>query len=258
MVFKKMLSAFGVGGPSIDTQVQNPHVVPGGRVTGQILLRGGEVDSSIERISLALMTRVEVESGDHEYLSNLEFGRIIVSGPFMLQAKSNHAMPFQFPIPVECPLTTVYGQHLHGMTMGLRTELAIAGAIDKGDLDPLAISPMPAQQMVLDAFSALGFRFKRADCERGRIRGVDQTLPFYQEIEFYPAPQYANAINEVELTFVAEPHELNVILEVDKRRGGSDVYGKFTYDYRNIGQMDLAAQLDGWFRTSARPRGFFF
>ena len=34
MVFKKMLSAFGVGGPSIDTQVQNPHVVPGGRVTG--------------------------------------------------------------------------------------------------------------------------------------------------------------------------------------------------------------------------------
>ncbi len=257
-MFKKMLSTFGVGGPSIDTQVQNPSVVPGGTVTGQIVLKGGSVNSSIERISLALVTRVEVESGDHEYLSNLEFGRIIVTGPFQLAAQSNHAMPFQFPIPVECPLTTVYGQHLHGMTMGLRTELAIASAVDKGDLDALSVSPMPAQQMVLDAFSNLGFRFKRADCERGRIRGVDQTLPFYQEIEFYPGPQYASAINEVELTFVAEPHELNVILEVDKRRGGSDVFGKFTYDYRTIGNTDITGQIDNWLRTSARPKGFFF
>ncbi|NUP06234.1 MAG: sporulation protein [Polyangiaceae bacterium] len=255
MVFKKMLSAFGVGGPSIDTQVANPQNMPGGTVTGTIHLQGGEVQSAIENISLALVTRVEVESGDHEYLSNIEFGRLVVYGPFQLMPKAQHSMPFSFRVPVECPLTTVYGQHLRGMTMGLRTELAIAGAIDKGDLDPLAISPMPAQQMVLDAFANLGFRFKRADCERGRIRGVDQTLPFYQEIEFYPSSRYAGSFNEVELTFVAEPHELNVVLEADKRRG-SDVYAKFTYDYRTIGSMDLAGQLDNWFQSKGR-RGFF-
>lgn len=261
MVFKKMLSALGVGGPSIETVLSSPTCQPGGQVQGTIHIIGGEVTSSIENISLALVTRVEVESGDHEYSSNIEFNRIVVYGAFQLQSKATHAMPFSFPVPIETPITSVYGQHLHGMTMGLRTELSIAGAIDKGDLDPISVMPLPAQQAVLDAFANLGFRFKKADLERGRIRGVDQRLPFYQEIEFYPAPQYQRSFNEVEVTFVAEPHELNIIVEIDKRGGmfteGQDAYGRFTFDYRTLQQVDIAGQLDAWFRAKSQKRGFF-
>ena len=122
-------------------------------------------------------------------------------------------------MPWETPITEVYGQHLHGMTMGLRTELEVARAVDKGDLDAVAVHPLPAQERILDALVRLGFRFQQADVERGRIHGVQQTLPFYQEIEFYPAPQYAGAINQLELTFVATPQQLQVVLEIDKRGG---------------------------------------
>ena len=78
-------------------------------------------------------------------------------------------------MPWETPITEVYGQHLHGMTMGLRTELEVARAVDKGDLDAVAVHPLPAQERILDALLRLGFRFSQADVERGRIHGVQQT-----------------------------------------------------------------------------------
>ena len=72
------------------------------------------------------------------------------------------------------------------MNIGVTTELEIARAVDSGDLDPINVHPLPAQQAILDAFIQLGFRFKSADMERGHIRGTRQRLPFYQEIEFFP------------------------------------------------------------------------
>lgn len=76
------------------------------------------------------------------------------------------------------------------MNLGVSTELEIARAVDAGDLDPINVHPLPAQQALLDAFGQLGFRFRSADMERGHIRGTRQTLPFYQEIEFLPPSQY--------------------------------------------------------------------
>src|SRR5690606_39289363 len=89
-------------------------------------------------------------------------------------------------IPWEAPLTHMYGQPLRGTTVGVATELEVAGALDPGDLDPIAVHPLPAQERILAAFANLGFRFHSADCEKGRIWGVHQELPFYQEIELYP------------------------------------------------------------------------
>jgi hypothetical protein len=60
---------------------------------------------------------------------------------------------------------------------------------------------------------------------------VRWTLPSYQEIEFYPLPQLIGTINEVEVTFVADPEGVEVILEFDKRGGflsaGHDADGRF-------------------------------
>ena len=66
--------------------------------------------------------------------------------------------------------------------------------------------------------------------ERGHIRGTRQRLPFYQEIEFLAAAAVPGA-NQVELTFVADDREMDVILEMDKKPGlfteGSDSYRPF-------------------------------
>jgi hypothetical protein len=140
------------------------------------------------------------------------------------------------------------------MVMGVRTEVSIARALDKGDLDPVYVHPLPIQQKILDAFGQLGFRFKSADIEVGQIYGVHQTLPFYQEIEYWPAPQYAHAINELELTFVTSPHSVEVVLEFDKRGGmfsaGRDSYGRYSVPHADADTTDWAQVVDGWVREA--------
>jgi len=141
------------------------------------------------------------------------------------------------------------------MTVGLRTELAVAKAVDKGDLDEVVVHPLPAQERILDAFAALGFRFARADLEHGAIYGVRQQLPFYQEIEFYPPPHLAGAINEVELTFVADPAGVEIVLEFDKRGGflaaGHDAYGRFRVAHDEADTADWRTVVDSWVQEAA-------
>jgi sporulation-control protein len=253
VVFKKMMRAFGVGGPSVDTVLANPNTRPGLTLGGQVRVVGGDHDVTIEHIALGLVTRVESEHGGADGLA--EFLRVPVSGPFRLAQGERRDVPFNLPVPWETPVTDVYGQRLHGMTMGLRTELAVAKAVDRGDLDEVVVHPLPAQERILDAFAALGFRFARADLEHGTIYGVRQQLPFYQEIEFYPPPHLAGAINEVELTFVADPAGVEIVLEFDKRGGflapGHDAYGRFRVAHEEADTADWQSVVDAWVQEAA-------
>ncbi|MCG5472665.1 sporulation protein [Micromonospora sp. LAH09] len=261
MVFKRLMKAMGVGGPSVETVLVNPNCRPGGQLEGHIQVVGGDHQVDIDHVTLGLVTRVEVESGDNDYDTTQEFRRQQVTGAFRLESGQRHDIPFRFDVPWETPVTELYGQHLHGMTMGLRTELEVARAVDKGDLDAVSVHPLPAQERLLDALLRLGFRFNRADVERGHIYGVRQTLPFYQEIEFSPAPQYARSINQLEVTFVADAQQMQVVLEVDKRGGvfteGRDAFGRFTVDHATADRTDWTAELDNWLRQSLSRRGLF-
>ncbi|MEV0676446.1 sporulation protein [Actinosynnema sp. NPDC050436] len=249
-MFKRMLSAFGVGGPSVDTVLDSPHAAPGQVITGQVRIQGGSGDAHIDQVVLSLVTRVEVEHGDHEFAGVSEFLRVQVAQGVRVAANQPLAVPFQLPIPWETPITAVGGHQLPGMTVGVRTELVIAGAPDKGDLDPVVVSPLPSQDRVLDAFGQLGFQFRSADVEAGRIHGVHQELGFYQEIEFFPPSQYAGRLNQVELTFVTSPHELVVVLEADKRGGlfssGGDSFGRFHASHQDAQHTDWASAINGW------------
>jgi sporulation-control protein len=257
-----MLRALGVGGPSVETVLVNPDCRPGGLLEGQVQVVGGDHAVDVEYIAIGLITRVEVGSGDSEYNADQEFHRQRLTGSFRLDPSARHEVSFRFEVPWETPITEVYGQRLYGMTMGLSTELEVARAVDKSDLDPVAVHPLPAQERILDALLRLGFRFSRADVERGRVYGVEQHLPFYQEIEFHPPAAYAGAVNQLELTFLPTPRQLQVVLEVDKRGGlfteGHDAFGRFDVDYATVDQVDWAVQLDRWLRESAQRRGLFF
>ncbi|WP_326830063.1 sporulation protein [Streptosporangium sp. NBC_01810] len=258
MIFKRMLGAFGVGAPSVDTVLSTPRVQPGGLLRGEVRIKGGDFDADIEYIALGLVTRVESEHGEGEQIGLMELHRTQVSGPFRLRSGEDKTVPFQFPVPWEAPITEIAGQHLHGMGMGVRTELAIAAAVDKGDMDPVEIEPLASQEAFLRAFSQLGFHFKSADLEHGHIHGVSQRLPFYQEIEFYPPPAYSGQINEVELTFITGPGGLDIIVEADKRSGhhgsGTDAFGRWQTGHDQAAYRDWAAEINGWLAAlSQRP-----
>ncbi|MFE3204904.1 sporulation protein [Embleya sp. NPDC055664] len=261
MVFKKLMASMGAGSASVETELHAVETTPGGVVDGRIRIQGGKVDQEIEGLFVGFQAVVEVETQDGEQRRNVEFGRQQVGGAFTLREGATHDLDFRLPVPWEAPLTTFRGVPLRGTTVGVRTELAIDRAIDKGDLDPVAVGAFPAQALILDAFGNLGFHFRAADLELGHIRGTDQRLPFYQEIEFTPPQAYARGINEVELTFVSGEHRTEVILEIDKKggafSGGSDAIRRFTVEHTSAHQTDWNAYLHGWFQELGQQRGWF-
>ncbi|WP_030381094.1 MULTISPECIES: sporulation protein [unclassified Streptomyces] len=262
MVFKRLLGAMGVGGPSVDTVLDGGDgggvaVRPGGVLSGQVRLEGGGSAVEIEHIALELLARVEAEHEEGESEGTVAFERFVVGGGFRLDEGERRSVPFQVTLPWETPVTELYGQPL-GIVLGVRTELAVAGARDKGDLDPLTVAPLPVQEAVLEAFGQLGFGFRSADLEYGHIGGTGQRLPFYQEIELTPAPAYAHAMNEIELTFLASPTGVEVVLEADKRggllSGGHDALTRFTVAHQDASVRDWNAEVDGWVRQLVEHR----
>ncbi|MER5940599.1 sporulation protein [Streptomyces sp. NPDC001928] len=260
MAFKKLLASLGAGGASVETVLTEVNVVPGGVVQGEVRIQGGSVSQNIEGLSVGLQARVEVEGQDSEYKQDIEFTKLQLGGAFELQPGAVHAVPFGLEIPWETPVTTIDGQPLRGMNIGVTTELSIARAVDSTDLDPINVHPLPAQKAILDAFIQLGFRFKNADMERGHIRGTRQKLPFYQEIEFFPPQQY-RGINQVELSFVADGNAMDVVLEMDKKPGlfseGSDTFRSFQVGLNDFHGTDWAAYLNQWLSEVGSKRNWF-
>jgi len=246
MIFKRMLRAFGVGGPTVDTVLPDPNARPGETLRGEVRVAGGEYPVLIDNITVGLETRVEAEDGD----ALLEFHRASVAGNFTLAAGERQDIPFEVEVPWETPVTHLEGRHLTGMIMGLRTELSVAKAVDQGDLDEVAIHPWPAQEKILKAFEGQGFRFRHAEVERGGIYGVRQELPFYQEILLIAPPEMAKVVDEVEVTFVADAAGVEVILEFDKHSGllteGHDVVSRFRVEHANAELTDWTSVVEGW------------
>lgn len=255
MVFKRLLGSLGVGGPTVDTVLDPGPALPGAALSGQVQLKGGGAAFEIEHITLELVARVEIEGEEGERDGVAVFDRITVGGGFKLGEGELRSIPFTLTLPWETPVTELYGQPL-GVVLGVRTELAVAGAKDKGDLDQLTVAPLPAQEAVLEAFGQLGFGFRSADLEYGRIAGTGQQLPFYQELELTPSPQYAGVFNEIEVTFLANPAGVEVILEADKRGGffqpGHDTLSRHLVGHQDV--RDWNAEVEGWVGQLAQHR----
>lgn len=257
MILRRLKAAFGAG-VEVDTVLREATVRPGGTLTGEVRLRGGDADHHVEGITIDFTAVVEVESGDHEYRTTYSFLRSPITGPFELRSGARHAVPFAIPVPWETPISAIGGHPLRGMRLGVATELALAGALDKGDLDPLVVAPLPVHEHLLMALDRMGFLFKGADLERGTLPGSQ--MPFYQEIEYHPGPEYRRHFTELELTFITTPAYLDVILEADRRGGlltsGQDVYNRF-----RVHHGDPPAAVEQALRAAlaamARRRGWF-
>ncbi|MFD0774020.1 sporulation protein [Streptomonospora algeriensis] len=262
MGIKRILAAFGIGGPSIDTVVTQPHARPGEQLEGYIDLAGGEVDADIDEIALSLAARVEVEMGDYEGQVTREVSRVPVCGAFRLPAGENRRIPFTYPVSYQAPLTDAGGQPLPGAMLGLSTDVVIDGAPDKGDLDPVRIYPLPAQDRVLEAAHRLGFVLVKTDVEQGRLVGTRQEFPFYQELEFRAAPQFKSRMSEMELSFVADQQGVETVVEVDKRGGlfteSQDRFARFRVGHADAEQPgDWAPMLAETVESMLQRRGIF-
>ncbi|MCQ8189824.1 sporulation protein [Streptomyces rugosispiralis] len=254
MVFKRVLGSLGVGGPVVDTILDREPVRPGGVVRGQVRLRGGGDACDLEHLALELVAGVEAGHGGEGHEGGVVFDRLRLGGGFRLDAREHRDIPFTIHIPWETPLTEVSGQPL-GVVLGVRVEVAAAGAKDHGDPEPLIVRPLPVQEAVLGALGRLGFGLVAADLRLAHIAGTGQRLPFHQEIELTPAPQYLHDVNEITLTLLAGPDGMEVVLEADKRGGRSGVLGRHTVSgHEGPGRRDWTGEVDSWIRALIEAR----
>ena len=266
-MFQKVLASFGSGGARIDARLLDRSVSPGRPLRGEAVLLGGEVDQEIKSLSVTLLARVEVP-GDRPTITDMDFGTWQLCGNERIRPGQQVRLPFTLDLPWETPISSIFGKPLPGIAVGVRTDLDLGGTVtDPHDVDAASIEPLPAQRRILDAMSRLGFGFAGAALEQGRINGVNQQLPFFQEIRFTPSPRFVSVFDSVAVTFLAAAGRTEVVLEVTKRvrvtksggfgGRGQDFLGAFTVEDDAVERTRWESRIESWLHEVAKPRGIF-
>ncbi len=254
-MFKKLFAAMGVGSAEVDAKLHTNRVMPGQTLTGDVLIKGGEVDQEIDGLQITLMTEVEVETGDSEYKTHFPILRVPLARAFKIHKHEQISVPFQMLIHPETPITEipVFGSqagagkggspfHYQGKRhsgnrtkVWLYTGLEIDNGLDAKDVDYLTVVPSEPMAKFLAAVEQIGFRFHSADVEKGNLRGngFTSTIGCYQEIQYVPAWGGHFQINELEISFVQRPHDTGVLIEVDRRFSSHDSFRSLLIPHNN-------------------------
>ncbi|MBC9714436.1 sporulation protein [Streptomyces sp. TRM66268-LWL] len=206
MAFRKLLSSLGINAPEVQTVLDNHIARPGEQLTATVAVRGGGADVEVERFTVELIVRFEAKDGQEEkYLNTV--AQHTFEAPFTLRAGETRTEKVAFDLPLEMPLTHALGRPVPGAYSALRTELAIDKSVDKGDLDPVEIHALPAQDAVLRAMEELGFTLTEAEVKPGRARTTVQAVDWWQEIELKFPSEYERGT--LELALIARESELD-------------------------------------------------
>lgn len=205
----RMLARIGVGAATVDTYLSSGAAMPGGTLSGDIIIQGGQVPQAINRLYLQLMTRYKADERVHNYV----LARATVGEPLTVQPEASWTQPFTIELPYTTPLTI-------GRTpVYLVTGLDLTAAFDPRDTDTIQVTPHPLQQRVLAALHELGFQLWHAEVEHSSHWGRYGS-PIVQELEFRPSGSYSRHLRELEVIFGLDQAGLDVFIEVDRRARG--------------------------------------
>jgi sporulation-control protein len=225
----------GSGGPTVQTELSVAQALPGKTLEGLVEVTGGAHRAQVGYVALVLCAKV--------HGSYVDFHRVDAVSAFTLNPADRHTFAVTCRVPAETPLT------LDGTEIGLRTELEIAFAVDRSDLDPVHISANPAQRHILDCMKGMGFEMLSSRLEKGILQDVPQSLPFYQEIEFLPGPAHQNQLRKLAVTFVNTDERLHVVVELDRKvtpLSDRDVFGHFAVNPANLDKYNWPALMESW------------
>ncbi|MFF5720695.1 sporulation protein [Streptomyces buecherae] len=258
MVFTKVPAPLGRGGPSLDTTLMPKAALPGGSLTGQLRLLGGNADCDIDRLTLELVAQVGAAPGAGGPASEAVCARFTLPGSFRLGRHEQRSLLFDVRLPWETPVTELSGAALD-VTLDVRAELTATGTRGRSDLVPLRVAPLSVQDSLLAALDRLGFGFRSARLEHGLIHGTSQRLPLYQVIGLAPAPRYAAVMRELQVTFLANPGGVEVILEADKPGGlfahGHGLLNRHLVSHGDADRRDWDATAEVWVRQMVASHG---
>ncbi|MCA1010529.1 sporulation protein [Halobacillus halophilus] len=208
-MFKKFLASVGVGAAKVDTQLEKAQFVPGEDVHGKVVIKGGDVEQSIDSIHIFLMTEALRESGDKKIKEKVAIQKYPIAHQETIKEGETKEIPFTIQLPYHTPAS------LGRLPLWFETGLDIPMALDPEDRDPIKVSPHPYIEKVLDAIeNRLGFRLREVEMEYSKHLG------YVQEFEFAPVGEYRSYLDELEAIFFLKENHLDVMLEVDRRARG--------------------------------------
>ncbi|MDP4096724.1 sporulation protein [Paenibacillus sp. P96] len=235
--FNKMLASVGIGAAEIDTHLEKTSYHPGEEIRGMVHIKGGNVEQKVDNIYIKVMTEYIREHDDKKVSESYAVAKFHVADSMTVRKGETLQIPFSFPLPLETPLT------LSRQPVWIHTGLDIDNALDPNDRDFIEVTPHPFASIVLKAAQDLGFRFKGATCEYHPRLG--RGTPFVQEIEFYPSPEFASRVKELEFIFSLEHNGIHVLVEVDRRGRGLSGWLEQSFDmderqaWLSLSQSDL-------------------
>lgn len=254
MVIKRLLGALADSGAAVDTILDDHQCQPGAKLTGKVHIATGSKPISVESVTLILVVQRPASPADaggdrspFGSAATFEIARVDVARNFAVTKYDGSDLSCTVHVPWETPLNSINTPD--AITVGLRTELAINRATDQTDLDPVRVSPLPAQQGVLAGLTHLGFDVTRSTLESQRLARAPQTLPFFQKISLRrPAPESL----DLQVGFVAAENTLDVVLEIGNSgaiaRGGPTAH-HFQVTHAQAEQVDWSAELGRWLAT---------
>ncbi|NUS73031.1 MAG: sporulation protein [Corynebacteriales bacterium] len=239
MVFKKLFGVLGAGGASVDTVLTGSDYQPGAIMSGEV-----HVETTRDAIVVGRVTLVGVITSPNSPHTH-EFGRFNVAHRFPVTRHDTVTHPLTFELPWETPLTSLPGLETSEVTVGVKTELAIDNGVDQTDLDPLSITPLPAQHGLLVGLSELNYRVEHNNINQGHLARTEQTLPFFQHLSF----QHRASHKRLHIGCVATHDTLDVLLELGDgsglTRGGGSTH-QFRVRHDEAARVPWANELSRW------------
>ncbi|TKD71246.1 sporulation protein [Pseudalkalibacillus hwajinpoensis] len=208
-MLKKFLARVGVGAAKVDTLLEKDKFVPGEVVHGKVVIKGGEVDQSIDSIHIFLMTEAIREVDDRKVKEKVELQKYPIADQETVKEGETKEIPFSIQLPYHTPAS------LGRLPVWFETGLDIPLALDPKDRDLIHVSPHPYVEKVLDALeSYLGFHVRKVEMELSKHYG------YVQEFELTPSGEYRAYLDELEVIFFLHENHVDVMLEIDRRARG--------------------------------------
>ncbi|MCG0314547.1 MAG: sporulation protein [Calditerricola sp.] len=200
-MWKNLLARLGVGGASVDLQLDRDAFRVGEEVTGKIVISGGTVAQKVNDLTVSLVMEVRV----HNRLATRTVHRIPVLHQVTVPPQPHREeVPFSFVLPANLAISS------SSVRYGFRTQLDVDFAVDPKDFDPITVLPDKPTERLFRAIEQLGFRRK---AEWGKLTAYGQEFEYFSANPQLPIKEWEFLLRKTADTFY-------LLSEVEWVRGG--------------------------------------
>lgn len=212
-LFEKVLSTIGIGGPKVDTILDDHTVGVGEILSGMICITGGKTEQIIHQIIVEVNAEYIQEIDDSRVRRTANLESVAVAHDIEIYPGEEKQIRFEIRLPEYTPVS------MHKRNVWIETVLDTPAILDASDRDYIQVVPNYAMDVVLTAITdELGFRLRELECEASR--GYGATCGFVQEFEFVPQRAFRGRLDELEVIFVPHRYGVELCMQVDRRVRG--------------------------------------